>query len=225
MPNTKEYYTIYQKEMKLQEFLRKNKITLDQKMVKICETGLSKMRHAKDRSHGISHIFHILNNLDYLINSNPTFRAKINFDILLPAICWHDVWISNQNPKNIVKIIYFQMVEGLKSAHLFDEEATKLKLDEYLKRMIKYVIRKHSSFQLLPAFVIEAQVLFDLDKIEMWNYKRFFKLDEGLVTKKEFYQKYIVRFYFTYSEKMGLYFKELEEVFKKNSRKFWKKIS
>ncbi len=190
----------------------------------LCKAGLKIMSLAKDKSHGVYHIYHLFDNLDYLINSNKEVKDKINFETLIMAICWHDVWISNQNPKSVLQIIYYQMIEGIRSANMFNDEASKIRLDILTKGMVRYVIRKHSSFQVLPAFLIEAQILFDLDKIEMWNYKRFFKFGTEMVGKKEFYQKYIVRFYLSYSEKMGLYFKDLEKVFKKNSRNFWKKV-
>ena len=36
-----------------------------------------------------------------MLNKNKEIKNKINFDILLLAVCWHDVWISN---KKLAKI-------------------------------------------------------------------------------------------------------------------------
>jgi len=191
----------------------------------LCNEGLRIMRRARDKSHGVAHVFHIFDNLNYLLDKNPTLKSKINFDVLILAICWHDVWISTQKPRNVLHIIYMQFVEGVKSAAIFDTVATIKNFDPSTRILTKYVIRKHSSIQFLPAFVLEAKILFDLDKIEMWNYRRFFTLQKNIVSTKEFYQKYVVRLYMNYSEKMGLYFRELETVFRKNSKKFWRKVS
>jgi len=210
--------------MKLQELVKQNNLALSKKSLRLAEIGIHKMSEAKDKSHGVYHVYHIFDNLNYLLSCNSEIRRKINFDVLILAICWHDVWISTQTPKNIFNIIYLQVVEGISSAKIFKKEADKIQLDRLIRDNTYYVIRKHSSFQILPAFMLEAQILFDLDKLEMWNYKRFFKLGTKLVAQKQFYQKSIVRLYYSYSQKMGLYINDFENKFKKISNKFWKKM-
>ena len=53
--------------MKLQEFISKNDLSLDAKSLNLCDIGLKKMSKASDKSHGLNHVFHILDNLNYLV--------------------------------------------------------------------------------------------------------------------------------------------------------------
>ena len=151
-------------------------------------------------------------------------KQKIDFQVLLLSICWHDVWISKRIPKNLIHLTFHQIVEGLGSALIFKKYALKAKLNKKLLRSVYYAIRKHSSFQVIPPFTLEAKILIDLDKLELWNNYRFFNSKLSMVSNKEFYQKYLVRFYYFYSSKVGLYFKALDKNFRRKMNTFWKEI-
>jgi hypothetical protein len=210
--------------MKLVRFIKNNHIKLSPKIFGLCQTALNLMKSTGDVVHGIKHIESILKNLDFLIKDKK-LKKKINFSILLRSICWHDVWISGKKTGNIPKLIYFQFIEGLKSAYIFKSYAKKVNLEKSLTTNVFYAIRKHSSFQILPTFQMEARILVDLDKLEIWNHVRFFDPKAEFLSKKEFYQKYLVRFYYFYNSKIGLYFKELDRTFKRSVKKFFSQIS
>jgi hypothetical protein len=209
--------------MKLATLLKKHSIHLTDSTLKICEEGVNRMGKSIDPHHDRSHVARLFNHLSYLISSDKQLRKIINFNVLLPAICWHDVWISRQNAQSLSKLVLNNIVEGLLSAKLFYSYAhTYIQHPQLMQ--IYYVIKKHSSVQLFPLRTLEAKVLADLDKLELWNNKRFLNKSNTYVSNRYVYQKYIVRLYFYYSHKMGMYFKELEKELKKFSNEFWKEV-
>lgn len=198
--------------MHINDFLSTHYLTLDPLTYQACLDGIELMRQGEDPHHNADHIDNILDHLDYLLISNPHIARNINFTILLPAICWHDVWISGHTAQNIMHLTYLQLVEGRKSASMW-HEYSKNKFPKNHAKKIRYCIRKHSSFQIIPTFTVDAKILIDLDKLELWNVHRFIDKKQTLVSQKQLYSRYIVRFYLQYSWYAGLYFTELNKKF------------
>lgn len=195
--------------MLLQDFTKKHNIQLQLEINSLCLLGIKFMDEGNDLHHDSNHIHNILDHLDFLLNAKPKLKDHINFSTLLPSICWHDVWIAKQKPKNILDLIRHQIVEGEESAKLWLSHSQHL-LPENHTSDVYYCIRKHSSVQFLPAFTLEAKILCDLDKLELWNIKRFLNKNNTIASHKKLYSKYIVRLYFQYSWYTGLYFSELD---------------
>ncbi|MBI4091439.1 hypothetical protein HY419_01655, partial [candidate division WWE3 bacterium] len=82
-----------------------NKIEIKESLTVFCEQGLNLMRASKDLLHSIGHIERMLNDLNSFLADNPTTKKHINFNILIPAICWHDSWKTTRNSKWALKII------------------------------------------------------------------------------------------------------------------------
>lgn len=198
--------------MNVNDFISTHRIVLDPLTYNACIDGIEIMKHGEDPHHNTDHIDNILGHLDYLLISNPRIAQNINFAILLPAICWHDVWIAGHVARNIMHLTYLQIVEGRKSASMWHKYSVN-KFSEDHARKIKYCIRKHSSFQIFPTFTVDAKILIDLDKLELWNAHRFLDKKKTLVSHKELYSRYVVRFYLQYSWYAGLYFSELNKKF------------
>lgn len=209
--------------MKLQQFLNKYFIKLDAPTHLACKEGIRLMRKNTDPHHDVNHVYKLLENLDYLLISVPNLTKSIDFSILLPAICWHDVWIATHISNNAFELIYNQIVEGRKSAKMWSDYSFKL-MDYQQASKIRYCIRKHSSVQFLPTFTKEAKLLIDLDKLELWNIYRFINKKNTMVSNKKVYSKYIVRMYYQYSWYVGLYFRELELKLKMARDKFFEEL-
>lgn len=209
--------------MELTAFLNKHQITISKPILEASQAGLDLMSQSQDPHHNEYHIYHILDNLSYLLTNITGLKSKIKFDVLIPAICWHDVWIANHTAHNIFELIFHQIVEGKKSANVWSKYSRNL-LPNKLVSQIHYCIRKHSSFQLLPPFNLEAKILIDLDKLEVWNIHRFLGNRKTLVSQKEFFTRYVVRMYYLYSWYAGLYFRVLENKLDKLSSSLWSSI-
>ncbi len=209
--------------MNLRDFRTKYQIRLDLQTLRICYDGIALMSKSLDPHHDKTHIQKILGDLDYLLTMVPNLAGRIKFDILLPAICWHDAWISQQKSRGIIHLIYQQIVEGRQSSNIFYyHAASSLPYPQVQK--ICYCIRKHSSLQLLPPLSIEAKILIDLDKLELWNIYRFLGKKNTFQSQKYIYTKYIVKWYFIYSSKIRLYFKELDQKLNTLIKTFWDEI-
>lgn len=210
--------------MKLDDFINAHNVQLDSITYLACRDGIDIMKLGSDPHHSGEHIDNILSHLNDLLISNPIIVKKIDFAVLLPAICWHDVWISGHLAQNILHLTYLQIVEGRGSASMWHKYSNG-KLQANQAKKIGYCIRKHSSLQILPTIRYDAKVLIDLDKLELWNVHRFIDKKKTLVSQKQLYSKYIVRLYLQYSWHAGLYFRELNRKFYNLRNNFFSELN
>lgn len=173
--------------MNLQEFLDKNKISILPECRALCGKGEEIMKKSLDAFHNEQHVYSILSNLDKFIKSEKDILKRINFNTLLPAIFWHDVWRSLRKPnKRVFKILLEAWYEGLGSCVLFKQftKKAKLKNKEFLSN-IAYIIRKHSRFQLLSKKTIEAKILKDIDSLGAYSMRRLEAIKKQFSNKRE----------------------------------------
>ncbi|OGC50583.1 hypothetical protein A2716_05270 [candidate division WWE3 bacterium RIFCSPHIGHO2_01_FULL_40_23] len=171
--------------MKLDTFLKENRIKLNPEIKKFSDDGLEIMKRAKDPLHNLSHIERLFSELNlFLKKSNK--KHDINFNILVPAICWHDTWRSKRASKNSIKIIYDFVMDGVGSERLTKKALKKVKIDKKTGKNIRYCIAKHSSVQLRKPRTEESRLLIDIDTVDMWSPERleiakeFIKENRGL---------------------------------------------
>lgn len=210
--------------MKLKTFIAKNNLKINSKVLTLCDSGSKIMKNSVDQIHDLSHVEKLLDELDYLINQISNLKKQINYEVLLLAICWHDTWNTNKKITNLFQLITYQVFEGFGSANLFKKYATQVNLDKHILRKTYYCIRKHSSFQIIPPLSVEAKILIDLDKLELWNFFRFFRGKSAYQSNKAVFDKYLVRLYYFYSSKVGMYFKTLEKNFSEKTLDFWQRL-
>lgn len=159
--------------MELQEFLTKNEICFLDPVLFLCEEGIKIMQNSVDPVHDERHVFRILHDLDRFFKEEAQInRSKIDLETLLLSICWHDTWKSKRFPTNPVSLLLDQILEGLGSARVFTKQAKEVQLELKLIRSVKYSIRKHSRFQILPIKTLEARILKDLDNLEEWSLEK-----------------------------------------------------
>ncbi len=170
--------------MELTEFLSSNKIEISEPILKFCELGEKRMAKSLDPLHEVSHIKRILSDLNLFLKHNKEVREQINFEILLPAIYWHDTWKAERNPRNPFKIMYYQIVEGRGSAKNTAKGAKKLGIDKKILREITYCIKKHSFFQVIKRKTLESKVLYDMDTLEVLSQERIVRAFPDIQTNK-----------------------------------------
>lgn len=172
--------------MQLTQFIKQHHIDLPQELVDLCNEGIALMRDSLDANHNHEHIEKLLDNLDSFLKSES--KLALNYPVLLPAICWHDVWkASRLMGTGKFKLLYENIYDGKGSEKMFRKYAHGIRLRIELLEPIAYCIRSHASFSsLFPQSrvisntaklkrigVTEAQVLRDIDGLEVWNLSRF----------------------------------------------------
>jgi hypothetical protein len=68
--------------------------------------------------------------------------------------------------------LFQQLYEGWGSMLMFKKCARIVDLSSNITRAVSYAIRKHSAVQFRPAKTLEAQLLWDIDTLDLWNSKR-----------------------------------------------------
>ena len=184
--------------MQFEEFLQKNNITLPESLFSLCQKGLGLMEKSIDPLHKGDHIFRILDSLNSLLKYNPHIKEIIDFEVLLPAICWHDVWRSKKFFTSKSAFLYATFFDGLGSARFFKKTAKKLPIDKKLIKQITYTIRKHSAVQLLPYNTPTARILKELDLLDEWSQERLATIEKAFLIPRKLSPRTIkvAKFYF-----------------------------
>src|ERR1043165_8394080 len=128
------------------------------------------MTNTKDPSHDMDHVNHLLQDANRFFISTG-HQIDIDQEVLLLAIYWHDVWKSQIKP-SARNYLFQQLYEGLGSMFMFKNYAKTVGLSPRMIRDVSYAIRKHSAIQGFPAKTLEAQLLWDVDILDIWNSKR-----------------------------------------------------
>lgn len=158
--------------MYIDQFLQTQpKIRLPQKIVDICRTGEKLMAQSPDPLHDHHHLGRLLKHLQSFLKKHPHYQPKIDFAVLLPALCWHDVWKAQRQTLNPLKLIYYQIYEGWGSWKIFHYQHRQ-HLPAITLAQITYAIRKHSQFQFFSLKTLEAKILRDLDDLDILSAKR-----------------------------------------------------
>jgi hypothetical protein len=141
-----------------------------QKIKTLLDQAVEFMRNSKDPGHGLDHISNLLKETDRFFKSTGN-EFKIDREILVLSLYWHDVWKSQIKP-NWRNYLFLQLYEGLGSMFMFKTYARSVDLPLETIRSVSYAIRKHSAVQGLRAKTLEAQLLWDVDTLDIWNTQR-----------------------------------------------------
>jgi hypothetical protein len=144
--------------------------TPSEKIKALLDKATEFMAHTKDPSHGIDHLNKMLKDADRFFQSMGD-RFAIDKEILLLSIYWHDVWKSQHKP-GMGNYLFQQLYEGWGSMLMFRKWARVVDLSSNVTRAVSYAIRRHSAIPLRPAKTLEAQLLWDIDTLDLWNSKR-----------------------------------------------------
>lgn len=205
--------------MQKNSFLKFARLKLSKKDSEIVELGLALLKKTKDKVHGIDHVKALWKSYLAFKKAHPN---KVYFDdrVMAQAIVFHDIWKAQADrSKYFFKVLLEEYFEGSWSANIYREHALMLKIDKKIIEKVAYAIKKHSSGNLLPRSTNEAKLLFDLDELEFFKFKRFkkgfqnfkFGVDRQITAAKT---------YFKMRSKTGFYFDWSNSKFEKRKNKF-----
>ncbi len=176
--------------MKLRDFLKKYEIKIDKETKDACEQGIKIMRKAKDPLHNEMHVLDIISLLDSFLTNDKNLIKRVDFSILLPAICWHDVWKSTRfQTDNLLKFKLEWVWDGTGSARMFSRYANSIRFPKSQKKQIYYCIREHAPLRSvlknpnINQNKTEARILRDLDRLDMLNNKRLKNFEKKYLDK------------------------------------------
>ncbi len=160
------------------EFTTKHHIKLTSEEDVLCRQALVIMSQSVDQFHDSSHVHRMLGYLDEFIRTDEFQRIahKTNVKIIFIAILWHDCWRADKDPKHSMSLVWLTLYEGVGASRYFSQFAHKAGIDPELHAAVKYVIRKHSRFQLFPINTCEAKILRLVDTLDMFNPDRTYLL-------------------------------------------------
>jgi len=166
-----------------------------QKIKTLLDKAVEFMSNSKDPGHGVEHINNLLGETDQFFKSTGN-KFKIDKEILVLAVYWHDVWKSQIKP-NWGNYLFLQLYEGLGSMFMFKTYARSVDLAPETIQSVSYAIRKHSAIQGLRAKTLEAQLLWDVDTLDAWNTQRtcsaFRNLGRIHISAFDSYMRYMKR--------------------------------
>jgi hypothetical protein len=170
----------YDEYMELAAFLEKNQIALSPAARESCEIALKRMAESRDVLHDQNHILRMYDLLDqFLANEKGVSKILINFDVLLVAISWHDVWKATRRGKSFFDFLYSLYWDGFGSARIFIKHNHNLEPKVF--NQTYYAVRRHGPPRWFLKKTLELKILRDLDGLEEWSLMRL----EGLVRQYE----------------------------------------
>ncbi len=179
--------------MTINNFLEKNKVSITSASKIICKDGIKLMAKSKDIGHNDNHVYHIIDSVDKFLNESDEVEfTRVDFNALLPMICWHDVWKSGRSQtSNIIKFKFEQHWDGIGSARIFKKYVAAKKIQNKLAKEIYFGVLHHGGiFENLHKTKsdnhIEARILADLDALNFWNIERWKPAEKKYLKNKKF---------------------------------------
>lgn len=156
--------------MTFRTFLAKNNIFLPEPTRSLCLEGIHAMKQSRDVLHTEEHIYRLLDYLHLLLENKPEGNpTKIDMEVLLLAICWHDIWKAKRLARNYFFMFFDDIFEGIGSIRIFLRRAKKTKLSNNVIKQITYAIRKHTRFVIFLPKTVEARILRDIDHLDLFS--------------------------------------------------------
>ena len=169
--------------MQLSEFLTKNKIEISPEVLESSAAAVGEMSRSHDVLHDVNHILRLLDILDQFINWEKDIRPRINFDILILALLWHDIWKAKIKVKSTFGLIWAFLWDGHGSARIFTTE-NKSKIPPDIFKSALYAIKVHGPSIGNPK-TLEAKILKDIDGLDEWSAERLDALVKHFLGSKQ----------------------------------------
>jgi hypothetical protein len=146
--------------MQLEEFILRREVVLSKKVVSLCNKGVDLARISLDPNHNEEHLFRIFSDLDrFLEEESQAQDVGLDFETLLLAICWHDVWrFTKPQTANKVILLLEYLWEAKGSIRKSKKMAQKVGLSKKLTDSVAYTIGKHAGWQPLSPKTTEAKI-------------------------------------------------------------------
>lgn len=205
-------------------YLKTNDLDISREAIDLCKEAIGIMQESKDSMHNTGHITRMLKEYAEL-RKRKLLPKDTNDEVIVLAICCHDIWKASQKPpRNFFVAFYQQVLDGIGSARLFRQHTKSTILDDQIIEDTAYAIRKHAQFQFLPLTTSEAKILWDLDKLEKWNSVRAKSAAKTFFVFRSKFTRKILGFYLWFDNENSVYYPWAKKELEKRIPKFLKKL-
>ncbi len=179
--------------MNFTKYIEDHGYEISPEVLELCVIGLRRMDASCDPLHLRSHIDDMFQELPSLLATVPRIGLRVDYEVLLLAIIWHDVWKAKVPSTSFLSLIVNNIVEGHFSAYIFLQEARRFGLKVTTIFQVMHAITYHSVFFPLGKRTYELMILYDLDTLELWNMKRMIRVEDTFIgrsglNRQVFYQ-------------------------------------
>lgn len=140
------------------------------------------MSESKDLLHDKGHISRMITDWNTLSDK---INEKVDCDVVVLAICWHDTWLAKNNLPSILGTLFEYVYEGVGSMLLFNKAAKRVGLDEKLRKAVASAIKNHPGLPTSKHKTIESKILWDVDNLETWSWERLVGMYKEKTRKKK----------------------------------------
>src|SRR3989344_2563029 len=110
--------------MHITAFLSHRKLRISRPAYDSCLEAISRMTVSTDPFHDETHVFSILDSLDKFFDESREINcSQIDYEVLLQAVCWHDIWKSTKIQKSRRRVFFDNAADGLGSMRIFGRYA------------------------------------------------------------------------------------------------------
>jgi len=189
----------------------------------LIDTATLIMSESKDMLHDKGHISRMITDWNIL---STKINKKIDCDVVVLAICWHDTWLATHNYEGIIGALFEYIYEGVGSMLMFNKIAKRECLDEKTRKDVAYAIKNHPGLPTSKHKTIEAKILWDVDNLETWSWERLVGMYEENKSNKQMIAMAKTYFEIVMKKRTSdrLYFDWSKSEFDKRKKVFLEKI-
>lgn len=157
-----------------EEFISKHPLGLTKAEAQLCQKAMEIMSQSKDVHHGASHVYRLLDFLDEFMVSKDfrLLQEKVDLKVIYISFLWHDCWRSQKDPEHTFALIWGELMENVLAPALFSKFAKQYGIDKHLAAKIKYCIKKHARYIIIPLKGAEAKIVKALDVLDQFSSQR-----------------------------------------------------
>jgi len=196
---------------------------MKEKIQKLIDEATLVMSESKDILHNKGHISRMIGDWNVL---STKIDEKIDCDVVMLAICWHDTWLATVNLPGILGTLFEYVYEGIGSMLMFNKAARRVGLDEKTRKAVAYAIKNHPGLPTSKHKIIEAKILWDVDNLETWSWERLVGMYEENKSNKKMIAMAKTYFEVVMKKRVSdrLYFDWSKKEFDKRKKVFLEKI-
>jgi len=139
--------------------------------LRLIESAYCRLEKYDNIINGLKHSRNLFDYFNIFLEKNPEYKDELNFEAILIAIFWHDMWKVERKSKNIFILIAGLFFEGILSSRIFMKEAVAVGYDKKQSSSVSRIIREHVFFSFIRP-TLESKIFHDIDQLDSEDWQR-----------------------------------------------------